>query len=357
MHLWACKLGGKTIDVDDDEGVSKCLKSGVLENPDLSPETGTVTDNSDGSYFTGYLITRAGQYKLSIEISGSLGANSPYILTVKTDEADKSLTYVYGALAGIKAGVVSQLYVQTRDRFGNAIRADVNDYPLREVNGGTEDIQFELCKMPVGTSAEKCGGGEEYTSVGVEIRYSIGPDGKETDPLTGEPYWGLYKIEFFPFNAEPVLPRVLHADKDDDGDPATLVKCYFDTTGLAATREAMDPGAEGANACIEEVAQEENLSARRGSWHVQPTLPMLDLGQHVPTDENLRSKGWLSSESSRRAPKAKKQSELLVTIEATFDPPNTDLLIRWLALGPVICAVIAAVFACLNGVSTSTFVE
>jgi hypothetical protein len=354
MRLWSCKVGYKQIDVDDGPGVQKCLRLGS-EAVKQSPETGTVRDNADGSHFTGYIITRAGQYSLSIEISGTIGANSPYILTVNTDKADMSLTYAYGALAGIQAGVASQLYVQTRDRFGNAIRADVDLYPLREVNGGTEDIQFELCYNPVGTSDDKCGGGKEYTDVGIEIRYAIGPDGQETDPKTGEPYWGLYKIEFFPFNAEPVIPRVRHGDKADETSPATLVKCYFDTIGLEASRDAMDPGAEQANACIQEVAQAEILSARRGQ-KVHHVFPIVDVSHKVLADETHSNeepglKRSLSLNSWRRGPKVIKMDDLVVEIKSTFTPPNTDLLMQWTAWIPFICAGIAAFLALLSAVS------
>ena len=111
-RLWACK----GIDVTDRKDADECLRVGQEHFPNRTPETGTVTDNSDGSYSTSYLITCAGQYSLAIAFSGTFGAGSPYILTVVTDVADKSLTYVYGKLKGIAAGVASELYVQTRDR-------------------------------------------------------------------------------------------------------------------------------------------------------------------------------------------------------------------------------------------------
>jgi hypothetical protein len=82
MDLWACD----GISVDKTEGVKKCLQQGRRA---LAPETGAVTDNSDGSYGTSYSVTRAGQYKLLIQLAGTTGANSPFVLTVFTDVAEK----------------------------------------------------------------------------------------------------------------------------------------------------------------------------------------------------------------------------------------------------------------------------
>ena len=65
----------------------------------------------------------------------------------------------------------------------------------------------------------------------------MGPDGN-TENSYGDPYWGLYKVMsigtrthahthtntlihqvvFFPFDPEPVTPRVRHAERVDDGD-------------------------------------------------------------------------------------------------------------------------------------------
>ena len=87
----------------------------------------------------------------------------------------------------------------------------------------------------------------------------MGPDGN-TENSYGDPYWGLYKVMsigtrthahtqphththtlihqvvFFPFDPEPVTPRVRHAERVDDGDQpvGTVVSCYFDTSGLPA---------------------------------------------------------------------------------------------------------------------------
>ena len=245
MDLWQCS--GKVADEDE------CLVVGSVEDPQKLPETGTVKDNADGSYSTSYLITRAGLYKLAIRVAGTVGANSPFILRIFTEKADMSLTYVYGKLKGVAAGVASELYVQTRDQYGNAIRADEDLYPLAEVNGGTEGIQFQVCRSVASADGEVCGGGEEYTAVGVTIRYSVGPDGNTNDPQTSEPYWGLYQITYFPFDAEPVQPRVLHSSKEDEEEPPVTIACYFDTTGIEPVRSLMDPGDDLANSCITQV--------------------------------------------------------------------------------------------------------
>ena len=156
------------------EDEEECKKNGAKLEKDLDPETGTAIDNSDGSYGVSYKVTRAGTYRLGINIAGVYGAGSPHLLQIKTDKRDPSKTYVYGSLLDIRAGIASTLFVQTRDRYGNNIRADLGTYPLGEVNGGSENIVFELCKS-VGTDDDApCGGGEQYTSVGTqELSLSI----------------------------------------------------------------------------------------------------------------------------------------------------------------------------------------
>jgi len=251
MSLWQCN--GKVI--NDQTDADECIRIGNLETPGRAPETGTVTDNADGSYSTSYLITCAGLYKLEIRVSGALGVDSPFMLSIFTAEADKSLTYAYGILKGISAGVSSQLYVQTRDQFGNKIRAEESLYPLGEVNGGTEGIDFQVCRnIGSGAESEKCAGGNEYTAVGVTIQYSVGPDGNTNDPDTSEPYWGLYQITYFPFTEETVQPRILHFSKEDEEEEPTAIQCYFDTSGIAPLRSLMDPGDYLANGCIDQVA-------------------------------------------------------------------------------------------------------
>jgi hypothetical protein len=234
MDIWACD----GISVDNTEGVKKCLQLGRRQVPGLAPETSTVTDNSDGSYDTQYSVTRAGQYQLIIQLAGTTGAKSPFILTVFTDVADKTMTYAYGNLKGITAGATSTFFVQTRDKYGNAIRDDTKLFPLGEVKGDTEDIQFELCKSVGNQNSEPCGGGDKYLDVGVTITYSIGPGGQKQDPVTKEPYWGLYEIVYFPFNSVSVMLRVLHGNKVKERD----VMCVSsDVIGLA-TRAHLENG-------------------------------------------------------------------------------------------------------------------
>ena len=244
------------------------------------------------------------------------------------------------------------MYASLRDRYGNPIRADQNLFPLGQVNGGTENIQFEVCKNVVsrGGGAGQCGGGEEYTAVGVTITYSMGPDGQTNDPGTGDPYFGLYQIVYFPFDAEPVQPRVLHGDKAVDGEEAdnaetAVVKCYFDTTLVEQVRSKMDPGADFANACIQEVAAAESEARRSGLRHSNP-LPMIhisapsnsadesdsSMAQKVTMLESHSSRSPLppsSSHNARRAVTVVKETDLIVDIETTFHPSNTDLMRKW----------------------------
>lgn len=100
-----------------------------------------------------------------------------------------------------------------------------------------------------------CRGGVQYTHVGVTIDYSYSTDGKRTSDKTlrtgGTPYWGLYRITYFPYNfgagytievapilfgtalraglsialsGNPSSPQVVHNK--------TRVPCYFNTEVL-----------------------------------------------------------------------------------------------------------------------------
>jgi hypothetical protein len=238
-------------------------------------------DNSDGSYSANYLITQAGKYRVRIEIGGTLGARSPYVLNVNTEVADRSLTYAYGQFVGIKTGFTSELYVQTRDRYGNHIRADAATFPPGAVNGGDQGISFELCKTVLTLNEGACGGGDQYTSVGITYTYAVGPDGTTTNPVSGDPYHGLYQVIFFPFDPEPVIPRVRHGDLkvegeggEEGGDESlgSVVPCYFDTSGITSVHAEMDPGAVEANKCAELATSAAAASRRRGPTQKQPPL-------------------------------------------------------------------------------------
>jgi hypothetical protein len=173
---------------------------------DLDPNTGSVTDNSDGSYSVAYSITRAGMYQLDVQFAGTSGAGSPYALLVSSGPAEIAMTYVYGQLLTVNAGSPSLIYVQTRDGFGNNIIADPATFP-----SGTETIEFELClSVPADKfkSPDTCGGGELELGVGIEIFYSVGPDGQQNNSRTGTPYYGLYMIQLNPFNSNEYTPRV-----------------------------------------------------------------------------------------------------------------------------------------------------
>ena len=387
MELWACD----GISVDNSEGAKKCLQKGKREIPGLSPETGTVTDNSDGSYDTQYAVTRAGQYQLSIQLAGTTGANSPFILTIYTDVAERSMTYAYGDLKSLSAGKTSALYVQTRDKFGNAIRADLAEHPLGEIKGGTEGIQFELCFDLGSEASDPCGGGRQYVDVGITITYSIGPDGQQRDPDTKEPYWGLYQVVYFPFGAVSVTMRVLHGDKVVEGDetqqettkdPATVVQCYFDTAGIKPVRKLMDPGDAIANQCILDAAASETSARRVGRryappqalFHISPRYTSSDnddmhqdldspmneddkMSRRVDSsDDTLASwplspySSWSSASSSslswRRAASLVKAKDNFVDIKTTFTAPDTSVMSLWAFLAPLICAGIGICLGC-----------
>jgi hypothetical protein len=376
MGLWACT----SVDLDKPGASQMCVSKGALIDPTADPKTGTVLDNSDGSYSTSYIITAAGNYRLDIDFSGTLGASSPFLLRVMTEVADKSLTYAYGRLAGIAAGRTSEIYVQTRDRYGNHIRADNEAYPPGQVQGGTEDVQFELC-LSVGQDISKsCAGGEVYSSVGVTVSYSVGPDGNTINADTNEPFYGLYQIIFFPFEPEPVIPRVLHGDKMAEGEtaePPTPVPCFFDTSGIPSVYSLMDPGPELANQCANKAANTQAAARRLGRGHGDP-MPRVTItapdesaeqadadrqgfkgneatASPVPQPRESIALAAAGSHSSRRAPKNVGQDELKVAIQKTFVSPDTQIIEFWLVFAPIICAAIGALFALMN--LTYSFLE
>jgi len=331
------------VNTRDTGGTEECIRTGAPEFPGRTPETGTVTDNADGSYSTGFYITRSGQYALKIDVSGTLGVGSPFILNIVTGKADKSQTYVYGKLQGIAAGFASELYVQTRDQYGNHIRADEDLYPLGQKDGGRDSIGFQVCKsvMDPKSGKIKCGGGEEYTAVGVNIRYSMGPDGKVKDP-DGEPYHGLYQIMFFPFSESSVQPRVLHGDKAEEGqdEPEPIVvECYFDTTGKASTRSDMDPGDQAVNACLQRVALAKSAASRRGLRY-DPHYLTVDIATNQHDTRVLENA--VGFPADRRQALAPRDGPPLVTIERTFMPPDTSALQQWFCFSRL-CAFSASI--------------
>ena len=336
MREWTCTNEKGESYLSGAGDIEKCLRKGALTDPTKTPETGTVLDNSDGSYSTSYLITKAGTYAVSVRFSGMAGAGSPFVLKISTEVADQSRTYVYGAFQSISAGASSVLYVQTRDKFGNHVMADEEEFPLGETNGGNQRIDFILCRTISNDESSLCGGGELYTAVGVSLRYAVGPDGRTTNPETGDPYFGLYEVTYFPFVPEAIVPFVLHGEKDETNAESacnptdcSLVQCYFDTTGAPSVSQ-MDPGAGSANLCYDEVQNEEGVAQRIGRRRLPfSRLPRVKI---VPSRDNGRRASRLDSGTS-------------VPIKQTFSPPDTTILQFWLVWGPISCALVGAFVA------------
>lgn len=92
------------------------------QDPSALPQTGRVIDNNDGSYAVTYRITKAGLYQHAISLVAAVGAGSPVFLHVSSDVADATRTYVYGTLLSLETGKPSTIYIQTRDKYGNAPR-------------------------------------------------------------------------------------------------------------------------------------------------------------------------------------------------------------------------------------------
>jgi len=244
------------------------------------PETGSVSDNKDGSYGVSYRITRAGKYMHTIVLSGTIGAQTPVFLKVVCDIADPSRTYVYGDLLKLETGKASNVYVQTRDQFGNNMRFTPDEspctgYPLTETCN--QVIDYEMCKL----FEVPCQLENKQSNFGKSLQYARGSSGALTDDA-GEPFYGLYQITVYPFQAAAFLPLVFHN--------GTYVECYFDSVsccGPVGTAEA-DPGWKKANDCYDQnKAQSVRRgitgyeSRRRGAWTAAESMGVVRKQDHI----------------------------------------------------------------------------
>ena len=160
--------------------------------PDQVPKSGTVSDNSDGSYGVSYTVTVGGMYHLAISFSGVVGADTPTYLQVRTAVADVSSTIVFGALQDVTAGSSHEVFVQTRDKYGNNLLVDPEDDP-----SGGEQVGLEVCLSQGSDDSKACRGGQLELNVGITVEYSVGPNGASTNGAV--PFYGMYRIIFFPF--------------------------------------------------------------------------------------------------------------------------------------------------------------
>mmetsp|Transcript_20992 Transcript_20992/g.47350 ORF Transcript_20992/g.47350 Transcript_20992/m.47350 type:complete len:1186 (+) Transcript_20992:160-3717(+) len=318
------------------------VKTNAILDVNEAPETGTVTDNSDGSYSTTYSITRAGLYQMQIQFGSVFGAGSPFILDVKTSQAELSKTYVYGQLIQVQAGVSSLAFVQTRDKYGNNIRVELDPADA----DGPDEIEFELCKS-IGTDSPElqlelnapCKGGEAETSIGRRILYGVGSDGKTVRASTGEFNYGLYQIIFFPYIAAPYKPRIKHN--------RVYPSCYFDTM--------TDPGVDAVNECLNAMAVAD--SARRKLN--EPTLTVVEerMARRALADSDGQVAAFAEPEMQvaaydapstrsgpgwgRRAAKFLTDSDLNMNITSLFKTPNNDLQLSLIITVPIVCAILA----------------
>ena len=257
------------------------------------PETGSVLDNMDGSFAVTYRITKAGTYQHEIALANSVGAGTPVALTVRSDVADVSRTYVYGTLLTLETGRASTVYVQTRDQWGNNIRYTNEErpcmgYPLWDTCD--QIIEYQLCKadgVVLQADSFVCPEDQIEASVGKSLQYQVGPTGLTTD-AQGFPYYGLYELTIFPFVADSFMPMVFHN--------GTYVKCYFDSAGAIGTADA-DPGWQLADACVAiNNAQQSGGGAqaarRNGVWH-SPSQPMGVVQVQVCQLCKIYKLGWL----------------------------------------------------------------
>eukprot|EP00961_Rhodomonas_salina_P147745 1988705-Rhodomonas_salina.1 len=60
---------------------------------------------------------------------------------------------------------------------------------------------------PSTASRSVCFGGTRNEDVGITVEYGLGPTAETVDPLTNEPYYGLFRLSFYPFQHGAVVPE------------------------------------------------------------------------------------------------------------------------------------------------------
>lgn len=143
-----------------------------VERDNDIPRAGKVTDNSDGTYTVTYSITVSSNYRMSITFNSVLAAGSPHALAVQAQEADVALTYAYGNFRKVMTGRTHTIFVQTRDRYGNYISTDPEEFP-----DGSDEINLEYC-IEIGDTCEGkegcvCNGGVPNPDVAIEVRMAM----------------------------------------------------------------------------------------------------------------------------------------------------------------------------------------
>ena len=84
--------------------------------------TASVSALADGSFAVGYTVRQAGVWALSIGLEGEQIAKSPFAVTVWPGKVHAPACDVTGDLHAATAGVMAEIQITARDRFGNRIR-------------------------------------------------------------------------------------------------------------------------------------------------------------------------------------------------------------------------------------------
>lgn len=293
------------------------------------PQTGTVSDNRDGSFSISYRLTRAGMYTLDLQIANALAAQAPYKIIVHSDTAVPEKTFVFGSLLTVKQGDASNIYAQTRDRYGNYIRLDPGQFPE-----GIENLQFELC-IVIGNQTDPelslaCAGGEEEEGVGRERFYAVGPGGTNIDPSTGEYYWGIYKFTFNPLVQGSFIPQVKHN--------GSYISCYFDTDELLPGANETTPSVEfppiaDVDSCMAAMANSVNSSKfYAGSRRERGSQRYTEIGGFDEAVQEGHQRRLLATEI--------RAGEFSMKIQSSFTYPDTSDYDYWLSAAPLLCALV-----------------
>ena len=337
------------------------------------PNAGKVSDNNDGSYLVQYAITQAGRYTVSISVNGVVGVGSPFELKVEAQLADTALTYSYGEFFDASTGKTSSIYVQTRDKYGNFISTDPTLFPA-----GSDDVKLEYCRSVVlgGACAPTntlcaCQGGTLNPDVSIIITYGEGVNGATRNgQLGGEPYYGLYKITYFPFTSGKSTPLIRHNGE--------YIRCYFHT-GTPVYEVALTD----ADICVQDVIIKDLVQSSTSTTRVlgglepvsslrthpltwnspaQPARPSFQRGWQVaaapPAADGRRSDGEAPPRSAppaelpappagvRRALTqhfdATSDDSARFAVKQTFSPPDTGTARSLATVVPGVCFLVGA---------------
>jgi len=203
------------------------------------PITGSVKDDSNGSYQVDYTITKKGPFKIHVTCNGEGIKGSPFELVA--DAGEPEAQYVVSEGEGLKtatAGELSKFLVHVRDKYGNA---SVKHGEARSVTAHLK-----------GPSELDCGT-EDMTNGSYTITYEPTVSGQHKLYVR----WNEHDTVGSPFDVL-VLPGAVHAGKSTaEGEGLTKALCGTPAKFSIVTRDQFKNKITQGSASIEVVLHQE----------------------------------------------------------------------------------------------------